>query len=142
MQHIVRFFDEPFADPSLVPTFFVSQLAREKVTVAIAGDGGDEVFAGYEKYSIDHIENKIRNMFPSVLRKTAFPPLAKLAEKFNCRLCKKAATLLNTLSLAPDMGFYLSRESDFFYYHFRQQRAFLFIIDPFIRFFRAIYSTL
>lgn len=108
LEHIVSFFDEPFADPSLVPTFFVSQLARQKVTVAIAGDGGDEVFAGYEKYSIDHIENKIRNIFPAILRKTAFPPLAKLAAKFNCRLCKKATTLLNTLSLDPDMGFYLS----------------------------------
>lgn len=108
LEHIVSFFDEPFADPSLVPTFFVSQLARQKVTVAIAGDGGDEVFAGYEKYSIDNIENKIRNMFPAVIRKTVFPPLTKLAAKFNCRLCKKAATLLNTLSLNPDMGFYLS----------------------------------
>jgi len=108
LEHIVRFFDEPFADPSLVPTFFVSQLARQKVTVAIAGDGGDEVFAGYEKYSIDHIENRIRNLFPAFIRKTAFPPLAKFAAKFNCRLCNKATTLLNTLSLNPDMGFYLS----------------------------------
>lgn len=108
LEHIVRFFDEPFADPSLVPTFFVSQLARQKVTVAIAGDGGDEVFAGYEKYSIDHIENRIRNFFPPLIRKTVFPPLAKLTAAFNFRVCKKATTLLNTLSLDPDMGFYLS----------------------------------
>lgn len=108
LEHIVRFFDEPFADPSLVPTFFVSQLARQKVTVAIAGDGGDEVFAGYEKYSIDHIENRIRNFFPPLIRKTVFPPLAKLTAAFNFRVCKKATTLLNTLSLNPDMGFYLS----------------------------------
>ena len=44
LEHIVSFFDEPFADPSLVPTYFVSKLARQEVTVAIAGDGGDEVF--------------------------------------------------------------------------------------------------
>ena len=44
LEHIVKFFDEPFADPSLVPTFFVSELARQAVTVAIAGDGGDEIF--------------------------------------------------------------------------------------------------
>lgn len=108
LEHIVSFFDEPFADPSLVPTFFVSELARQAVTVAVAGDGGDEMFAGYEKYSIDDVENKLRSKFPSVIRKHWFPALAKLCGVIPGSLGKRGKSLLTSLSHEPAMGFYIT----------------------------------
>ena len=108
LEHIASFFDEPFADPSLVPTFFVSELARKAVTVALAGDGGDEMFAGYEKYTTDNIENKLRNKFPESIRKSIFPSLAKIAGALPGSLGRKGKSLLTSLSHNPAMGFFIT----------------------------------
>ena len=67
---MTEIYDEPYADPSQFPTYIVSKLAREKVTVAISGDAGDELFGGYERYI----------NFPKRWQKSKFIPnaLAKL----------------------------------------------------------------
>ncbi len=112
IESIARYFDEPFADPSFVPTYFVSQLARQKVTVALAGDGGDENFAGYSKYATDRTENQLRGLVPGPLRKSIFPVLSNLISGMSAAPFRKASTLLGTLAMEPDEAFY--RTNSFF----------------------------
>jgi len=74
-------YDEPFADSSAVPTYYVSETARQRVTVALSGDGGDENFAGYRRYWFDLRENLARNLMPAPLRRPVFTALGRLYPK-------------------------------------------------------------
>ncbi len=76
VDELVWHFDEPFADSSAIPTYVVSKLAREHVTVALSGDGGDEVFGGYTRYVVER-KRRMFSQLPKFLRKGLMQPLSR-----------------------------------------------------------------
>jgi asparagine synthase (glutamine-hydrolysing) len=102
-------YDEPFADSSAVPTYYVSKMARRHVTVALGGDGGDENFAGYRRYVFDRMENRMRNLVPAPLRRGVFGPLGRWYPglAWAPRPLRAKATL-QSLSRSPLEGYFNS----------------------------------
>ena len=74
VENLVKNLDEPFGDFSIFPTYLVSKMAREHVTVALSGDGGDELFAGYDTYIADKVARCYQTV-PGVIRKHMLPKL-------------------------------------------------------------------
>jgi asparagine synthase (glutamine-hydrolysing) len=109
VEKLVWHYDEPFADSSAVPSYYVSKAAREHVTVALSGDGGDENFAGYRRYYFDKRENTIRGLLPAAVRNPVFGALASLYPKADWapRVFRGKATFQN-LARSPLEGYFRS----------------------------------
>ena len=101
-----RIFGEPFGDQSSVPTFNVCALARRHATVAISGDGGDEVFAGYRRYRWHRLNEAVRSYIPARLRRSFLGPLARAYPKLDwAPRWLRAKYTLTELSLDSAAGY-------------------------------------
>jgi asparagine synthase (glutamine-hydrolysing) len=106
LEELASYYDEPFADPSAIPTFLVARLAAREVKVVLSGDGGDEAFGGYARYAHDLREAAVRAWLPATLRRSILGPLASrwpgldwLPRPFRLR------TTLTNLALEPDRAY-------------------------------------
>jgi asparagine synthase (glutamine-hydrolysing) len=78
LPRLVRAYGEPFADPSALPTFLLSEMTRRHVTVALSGDGGDEAFAGYTRYA----HEKLARLFQRLPRALSLPIARTIERRF------------------------------------------------------------
>ena len=93
-------YDEPFADSSAIPTYLVSQKARQHVTVCLSGDGGDELFCGYNRYLYFESTWQKVTMLPAAIRL----PLAKVLKIIPTSLWAAVYQTLHRIKLAPSLS--------------------------------------
>jgi asparagine synthase (glutamine-hydrolysing) len=97
---LVRAFDEPFGDSSAIPTYLVSRLARQYVTMALSGDGGDELFAGYVRYSRYLIVSRLRRILLGAVGTRAVAAVLQTIGASSPR-CLRYAAILRRAALVP-----------------------------------------
>ena len=104
-------FGEPFGDHSSVPTHRVCALTRRHVTVALSGDGGDEVFAGYRRYRWHLLTEAVRRFIPAPLRRHAIGRLARAYPKLDrAPRWLRAKTTLTEISLDSALGYFATMQ--------------------------------
>ena len=135
MEEVMKTVAEPFADTSIIPTFLVSKLAVQKVKVALSGDGGDELFYGYERFwSV--AKNRVWQSFPYPLRALAYGADKKLSRSRNINsvvLAKSqgaghqkllSGTVLNGFkAVAPDLDFQADYVAPEYHYPYQNRES-------------------
>ncbi len=102
-----RIFDEPFGDSSALPTYYLSRLARRNVKVALSGDGGDELFAGYRRYAFHLQEENLRELIPEQIRAQVFGRLSRYYPQADwAPRYLRARHTFRELSLNSEMGYF------------------------------------
>lgn len=100
LDRLAGVYDEPFGDSSAMPTYQVAALAREGVTVALSGDGGDEIFGGYRRYALNGRAEAIRRAIPACVRAPLFGALGRVYPKADwAPQWMRARTTLQELAL-------------------------------------------
>lgn len=104
-EHLLHFMDDPIGDFSIFPTFLVSRLARKYVTVVLSGDGGDELFGGYETYLADAKAIQYARL-PAVVRKGLVEPLVRSLKPRTAKkgLINKAKRFIEGLEQPEDFS--------------------------------------
>ena len=109
LDKLADLYDEPYADSSAIPTYRVCQMARKHVTVALSGDGADELFAGYRRYKLHMHEQRLRDALPLAIRKPLFGTLGKLYPKLDwAPKFLRAKTTFQSLALDTVAGYHNS----------------------------------
>lgn len=98
LQEIAATLDQPFADSSIIPTFMLAKFARREVVVALGGDGGDEVFGGYDRYSAIPAMQNINLLI------AAFSPVAKAALMSGAISNRKVKRILSQMNSHPTLA--------------------------------------
>ncbi len=103
LETLVDHFDEPFGDSSAIPMLYLARMTRRYVTVALCGDGADELFGGYRRYFYGVLEERMRKKFPGWFRRSAIRAAGRVYPKFDyLPQVFRAKTLLS--NLARELG--------------------------------------
>ncbi len=109
---VIRHYGEPFADPAAIPSFYLARFAREHVTVALNGDGGDESFAGYQRYTTNLLLSRFDRL-PQALRRAAAAAGTKMLNSGDSRSMRSKLERLTVASALDRESRYLAQRSVF-----------------------------
>lgn len=97
LKKLAYHYDEPFGDASMIPTYLLSKVTREQVTVSLSGDGGDELFGGYNSYKL-YRNLKIQRLYPQIINKI----FHNLLKPFHHKLLRKPKAFFEMGCLPPN----------------------------------------